>query len=144
VILGYPLNMIEGSTTIAVARGGTIATPPDRDYRGAPMFLIDGTAIRGSSGSPVFVPVRPYTIDRKTEGKVIVNTFRACMPELLGILSATVPDWELILKKTVMFGAEPQSISVVDTANFGIVFRADAISETIDISGVQRFSGENK
>ena len=46
------------------------------------------------------------------------------MPELLGILSATVPDWELILKKTVMFGAEPQSISEVDTANLGIVIQS--------------------
>ncbi len=93
VILGYPLNMIEGSTAIAVARGGTIAAPRDRDYRGAPMFLIDGTAIRGSSGSPVFVPVRPYSIDRKTEGKVIINTFQGICLNSKDPL--TVPDWSL-------------------------------------------------
>lgn len=144
VILGYPLNMVEGSTAIAVARGGTIATPPDRDYRGDPVFLIDCATIRGSSGSPVFVPVRPYKVDRKADGKVQLNAMQGYIPEFLGILSATVPDWELILKKTMTFGAEPQSISVIDTANLGIVFRADVISETLDASAVRRFKGETR
>lgn len=144
VILGYPLNMVEGSTAIAVARGGTIATPPDRDYRGDPVFLIDCSAIRGSSGSPVFVPVRPYKVDRKADGKVQLNAMQGYIPEFLGILSATVSDWELILKKTVTFGSELQLISVIDTANLGIVFRADAISETLDATGVQRFTAETQ
>jgi len=142
VVLGYPLNMVEGSTAVAVARGGTIATPPDRDYRGSPRFLIDCSTIRGSSGSPVFVPVRPYKVERQADGKVLLNGKTGYTPQLVGIVSATVSDWELIIKKTVTFGAKPQSISVVDTANFGIVFRADTISETLDATGVQRFSRE--
>lgn len=139
VILGYPLNMVEGSTAVALARGGTIATPPDRDYRSSPVFLIDCSTIRGSSGSPVFVPVRPYKVDRKPDGKVQLNGLQGYVPELLGIVSATVSDWELILKKTVTFGKEPQTVSVIDTANLGIVFRADTITETLDATGVVRF-----
>lgn len=144
VILGYPLNMVEGSTAVAVARGGTIATPPDRDYRSSPVFLIDCSTIRGSSGSPVFVPVRPYRVDRQPDGKYKLNSFQGYVPEFLGIVSATVSDWELILKKTVTFGAEPQTVSVIDTANFGIVFRADTITETLDATGVLRFTENTK
>lgn len=144
VILGYPLNMVEGSTAVAVARGGTIATPPDRDYRSSPVFLIDCSTIRGSSGSPVFVPVRPYKVDRQPDGKVKLSGIRGYVPELLGIVSATVSDWELILKKTVTFGAEPQTVSVIDTANFGIVFRADTITEALDATGVLRFMDNTK
>ncbi|MCJ7772414.1 MAG: serine protease, partial [Desulfobacterales bacterium] len=139
VVLGYPLNMLEGSTAVALARGGTIATPADRDYRKSPVFLIDCSTIRGSSGSPVFVPVRPYKVERKADGKVQLSSLQGYVPELLGIVSATISDWELILKKTVTFGAEPQTVSVMDTANLGIVFRADTISETIDATGIKRY-----
>lgn len=139
VILGYPLNMLEGSTAVALARGGTISTPPDRDYRKNPFFLIDCSTIRGSSGSPVFVPVRPYKVERKPNGNVQINTFQGYIPELLGIVSATISDWEIILKKTVIFGKEPQTVSVMDTANLGIVFRSDIISETIDATGIMRY-----
>ncbi len=139
VILGYPLNMVEGSTAVALARGGTIATPPDRDYRNSPVFLIDCSTIRGSSGSPVFVPVRPYKVNRKPDGKVKLSSLGGYVPELLGIVSATISDWELILKKTLTFGAEPQTFSVMETANLGIVFRADTISETIDATSIMRY-----
>jgi hypothetical protein len=138
-ILGYPLNMVEGNSAIAVARGGVIASPPDRDYRGEQVFLIDCATIRGSSGSPVFVPLRPFKLTDKPDGGFTVN-MGGYVPTLLGIVSRTVPDWELVLKKTEVFGAPPTTISVVDTANFGIVFRAETISQVLDLSGIPRTS----
>lgn len=144
VVLGYPLNMVEGGSLIPVARGGTIATPPDKNYRGRPVFLIDCSTIRGSSGSPVFVPVRPYRVERTPDGKVTLHGSSGYLPELLGIVSATVSDWELILRKTVSFGAPAQTVSVIDTANFGVVFRAEVISETLDSTGLIRFKRDKR
>jgi len=137
ILLGYPLNLVEGSSAIPVARGGTISTPPERDFRGTPVFLIDCPTIRGSSGSPVFSPLRPCTVELNGMNASI-NPMGFYVPEFLGMVSATIPDWELILKKTDSFGMPPTAISVMDTANFGIVFRADSISETLDHTGCMR------
>ncbi len=138
ITLGYPLNLIEGSTAIAVARSGVIASPADRDFRGKPIFLIDSATIRGSSGSPVFLPLRTFKIDRDAKGTKRVNFNHGYTPALLGIAAAAVTDWELVLRRTDMFGLPPSEVSVVTTANLGIVFRADTISETLDATGLAR------
>jgi hypothetical protein len=135
LMLGFPLNLVEGKTAVAVARSGVIATSPARDFRGNPVFLVDSSTIRGSSGSPVFVPLRPFKIDRDENGRKSVNHKGGYTPCLIGIVAKTVPDWELLVKRTDTFGLPPSEISVVTTANLGIVFRTDAISETLDATG---------
>jgi hypothetical protein len=140
IVLGYPINIVEGRSSIPVARGGVIGTPPDRKFRGKDFFLIDCATIRGSSGSPVFVPVRPYTVSYDEAKKLTtINSLQPYFPKLLGIVSATVSDWELIIRRTDAFGAPPKETSVMDTANFGIVFPAKVISETLDRTGFKRF-----
>jgi hypothetical protein len=136
VMLGYPLNLIEGQTAIAVARSGAIATPADRDFRGRPVFLVDSATVRGSSGSPVFLPLRPYKVGRNSDGSKFVNYAGGYTPGLLGIVAETVADWELILQKTDTFGLPPSKVSVITTANLGVVFRADKISEALDATGI--------
>lgn len=144
VFLGYPLNLIEGKSAIAVARGGFIATPVDRDFRSRPVFLVDSATIRGSSGSPVFLPLRSYKLERQPDGNRHFDSSHGYTPCLLGIIAETVPDWELVVKRTDTFGLEPSAVSVVATANFGIVFRADAISETLDATGTPRIQGHGQ
>ncbi len=146
VILGYPLSLMEGQTAIPLARGGTIASAPDRQFQNSPKFLIDCPTIRGSSGSPVFVPVRPYKV-RKENGKTILDSLSGYNPELLGIVSGTIQDWELVLKKTRTLGIQAETTSVAGSSDLGIVFPAATISETLDASGVKRFkpvAGEEK
>lgn len=143
VVLGYPINIVEGRSSIPVARGGVIGTPPDRKFRGKDFFLIDCATIRGSSGSPVFVPVRPYAVSYdETKKLTTINSMQPYFPKLLGIVSATVSDWELIIRRTDAFGAPPKETSVMDTANFGIVFPAKVISETLDSTGVKRYESK--
>lgn len=144
VFLGYPLNLIEGKTAIAVARGGVIATPPDRDFRNRPVFLVDSATIRGSSGSPVFLPLRTYKVERRPDGTRMVNVTGGYTPCLLGIVAETVPDWELVVKRTDTYGLEPSAVSVVSTANFGIVFRADSISQILDATGVPKIESKGQ
>lgn len=64
--LGYPLNLIEGKHSIPIARGGIISSWPTKYFKNLPIILIDSTMIRGSSGSPIFLPELPYIyIQRK-------------------------------------------------------------------------------
>ena len=45
--------------------------------------------------------------------------------------------------RTEIFGRQPQTFSVIETASFGIVFNADAIIETINESGVKKYEDSN-
>ena len=143
VVLGYPLNIVEGRSSIPVARGGVIGTPPNRKFKGKDFFLIDCSTIRGSSGSPVFVPVRPYTVSYNEQKKITtINPMETYFPKLLGVVSQTVSDWELVIRRTHTFGAPPDETSVIDTANFGLVYPARTISETLDKSGFSAYKPE--
>ena len=46
-----------------------------------------------------------------------------------------MPDWEMEIKKTRVFGQPPETVSVLTVANLGIIFRAETISETLDEFG---------
>jgi hypothetical protein len=144
VFLGYPLNLIEGKTAIAVARGGFVATPPERDFKSRPVFLVDSATIRGSSGSPVFLPLRTGKIEMQPNGNRTVDVMHGYTPCLLGIVAETIPDWELVVKRTDTYGLEPSAVSVISTANFGIVFRAEEISETLDATHTPRVQGHGQ
>ncbi len=138
LVLGYPLNLIEGGTSIPVGRDGIIASRPDLDFKGLPIILIDSTIVRGSSGSPVFTTILPYRWKTQTE----IEQLKISQSFLLGVASHTVSDWEMEIKKTVVFGQPPQTVSVLAGANFGIVFRAETISETLDEFGQKLWKAE--
>ncbi len=129
LILGYPLNLVEAGHVIPVARGAILATSPQDDFRGTPIFLIDGTVVRGSSGSPVFTPMA----SSKWVEEMKVNQFQVQQSHLIGIVAATVKDWELVIRKTIIFGAPPEEVTVLDAANLGIVYRADCIIDILNI-----------
>ncbi len=131
IILGYPLNLVEGGHCIPVARDGTVATHPKYNFRGLPIILIDSTMVRGSSGSPVFLPTLPYIWTSSTNMQI----GKVRQAGVIGIVSRLVPDWEMEIRKTITFGLEPETVSVVDIANLGIIFRAETIIETIDQLG---------
>lgn len=88
VVLGYPLSIVENGHVIPVARSGIIATSPEMDFHGLPVFLIDSQIVRGSSGSPVITPSHT--------GKWInINTIDNSAVEqchVIGIVSGVVKD----------------------------------------------------
>ena len=135
ISLGYPLNLVEGGHSIPIARGGTISSWPTRPFRNSPVILIDSTMIRGSSGSPVFLPELPYTY--LSETNISIGATRQAY--LLGIQGQLIPDWRMIVQKTISFGQPLQEIDVINTANFGIIYKAETISETIDMFGEPRW-----
>ena len=52
VFVGYPDGQYDTTNKTPIARQAIISAPVQLDYRGAPMFLIDGNIVQGSSGSP--------------------------------------------------------------------------------------------
>jgi hypothetical protein len=84
VTLGYPLNLVEGGHSIPIARGGIISSWPTKPFKKAPVILIDSATIRGSSGSPVFLPEVPYTYSSETS----INVGQIRQSYLLGALSS--------------------------------------------------------
>ena len=55
VFVGYPIGLYDQTNLLPVFRRGITATPPQIDYDGKPVFLVDASVFPGSSGSPVFI-----------------------------------------------------------------------------------------
>lgn len=55
IFIGYPSGIYDTKNLLPVIRKGTTATPISIDYEGKPLFLIDASVFRGSSGSPVLI-----------------------------------------------------------------------------------------
>ena len=135
LIIGYPLSLVEEGHVVPIARNARLATKPDYDFKNQPIFLVDSTVVRGSSGSPVVLPIQPYVWTEKH--KISIGPIQ--QNHLLGIVSGAIKDWEMIIRKSVSF-EKTQVFSVIDSSNLGIVFRAETISETIDEFGYHRWS----
>lgn len=53
VLLGYPYGFFDTRNFLPVWKTGHLATEPDVDFQGQPVFLVDVSAFPGMSGSPV-------------------------------------------------------------------------------------------
>lgn len=126
VVLGYPLNLVEGGHCIPIARGGVISSEPELNFDGRPIILIDSKMIRGSSGSPVFLPFKPYKfVSIDTVSQEITQS------KLLGIVSEMIPDWSIIIEKRYSF-KKSTYMEINNPADMGVIFKAETIVETID------------
>lgn len=54
LFIGFPDGMFDERHHLPIVRRGYVATSPDLDFDGKPVFLIDASVFPGSSGSPVF------------------------------------------------------------------------------------------
>lgn len=58
VFVGYPADQYDKKNFLPILRGGLVASIPNVDYEGKPHVLIDAQVFPGSSGSPVFIPIK--------------------------------------------------------------------------------------
>lgn len=73
-VLGYPLGL-SGGLGLPIWKRGSIASEPDFDLGGLPMFYIDTATREGMSGSPVIAVNRGLTRLRDTEATGPVSPF---------------------------------------------------------------------
>jgi len=84
-VIGFPFAIATGGR-LAVWATGTVASEPEADYNGLPLFLIDCRTRPGQSGSPV-IAVRQGMI-RLTNGKQVPSNGN--VSRFLGIYSGRV------------------------------------------------------
>jgi hypothetical protein len=137
LVIGYPLSLVDEGHVIPIARGVRIASKPDYDFRKQPIFLVDGTITRGTSGSPVVLPIRPNV----WEGEHNISIGKIQENYLIGIVASSIKDWEIVIRKITSLETA-QEFSVIDNANLGIVFKVRTVTEVMDLFGFQRWEKE--
>lgn len=53
-LVGYPYGFYDKKNSLPIWKTGSVASEPNIDFEGKPLFLVDISAFPGMSGSPVF------------------------------------------------------------------------------------------
>ncbi|MGA4641284.1 S1 family peptidase [Stutzerimonas stutzeri] len=80
VMIGYPNGLWDEVNNGAIARRGTLASNPGKEFKGKPDFVVDMACFPGSSGSPIFLLDNGSYSDRSG------NTILGGRCALLGVL----------------------------------------------------------
>ena len=128
LFVGYPEQLHDTTNNLPIVRKGIAATHPDVDYRGLPVFLIDGSVFPGSSGSPV---VTLYTTMRANRERTYTTRYDATF---LGILASVYTSkMELSHTGQLLLDAERSPLlGARQMMDLGVVFKARTVIETIE------------
>lgn len=126
LFVGFPNGMFDEKHYLPIVRRGYVATSPDLDFNGDPIFLIDASVFPGSSGSPVF-----------TVGDNLIGGTPAL--KLLGVISAvyTQSTDGCIAWRPAPTNQVPVPI-IEQMIDLGVVYKARCIRETISHFWSQR------
>ncbi len=125
-IFDYPSGMIDQKNLLPLIRRGTTATPPELEFSGGPVFMVNASMFPCSGGSPVFLI--------NTQGYVSKQGF---VPEMrilfLGVLSQLAlrnPSGEIEMS-VIPNGPLPPTINKQIT-DMGVALRSSLVVETIE------------
>jgi hypothetical protein len=126
VFVGYPSGIYDAKNLMPIIRRGTTATPPQIDYEGEPVFLVDASVFPGSSGSPVLISNQG---GYATKGGFVVGSRIL----LLGVIArvfytASEGKIEIISAPT---GIKPL-LKTKEMIDLGIVYKASTIVEAVE------------
>lgn len=119
LFVGFPDGRFDHKHFLPIMRRGYVATSPELDFDGEPVFLIDASVFPGSSGSPVF-----------TVGDGLIGGTPPL--KFLGVISATFiqPTEGRFEERSIP--ASQIHVPVVDQMiDLGVVFKARCVRETI-------------
>lgn len=124
IFVGYPSGIYDEKNYIPIIRRGATATPPQLDYNGRPVFLIDASVFPGSSGSPVFL-YRHGGADEQSD-----PNFR-----LLGVIAEVFCVGPSGQVQTVPAPIHVESRTTQqERIDLGVVFKGHTIVETLESS----------
>jgi hypothetical protein len=124
--VGYPSGIFDTKNLLPIARRGSTATAVSVDYRGVPAFLIDASVFPGSSGSPVFVVNRGFTVSRG--GSITVGGGGVLCLGILAAMHARPLEGRLVELPTRL------GVTFSEPIDLGIVFRASTFDECVNPS----------
>ncbi|MEZ5318185.1 MAG: trypsin-like peptidase domain-containing protein [Vicinamibacterales bacterium] len=125
-LLGYPYGFYDTTHFLPVWKTGHIASEPDVDFEGQPVFLVDVSAFPGMSGAPVLAVANG--IYESTDG--VMRSGRVL--KLLGIFSATPVVREqrpAPAAASANGGPAPAPQTVETSLQLGYVWKASVITD---------------
>ncbi len=126
LFIGYPRGLFDSVNLLPVARRGTTASPIAVDYEGKPQFMIDASVFPGSSGSPVFIANVGGYGDRRGNFNVATRVI------FLGIIASSHVYRDIA--EVLPLPTEGKQAAVVEAfLNLGMVFKAAALDQTVDV-----------
>ena len=125
LFIGYPSGIFDDEHNLPIARKGITATPPNVDYRGRPVFLIDASVFPGSSGSPVFL----YNVGGWRSREGLVAGDRVIFLGVLASVFYREADGSIELREAPTH-VEPL-VRTREMIDLGIVYKARTVEETI-------------
>jgi len=134
-LIGYPYGYYDSTNQLPVWKTGSVATEPDIDFDGKPLFLVDVSAFPGMSGSPA-VAVAHGTYETG-DGNVSVGGIR----RFLGIFaSMQIREEDRYLEQ--LPHASTLGIRAQESLQLGHVWKARLITETVEAIDVDTYQKE--
>jgi len=125
VFVGYPSGMFDAKNLMPILRRGTTATPPQLDYDGRKVFLVDASVFPGSSGSPVLICNQG---SYSTKQGIVIGT----RVLFLGVIAQVVIREE---EGKIVIVAAPSSLTPIvrtrQMIDLGIVYKSTTVIETV-------------
>lgn len=125
VFVGYPSGIFDTKNLMPILRRGTTATPPQLDYEGRRVFLVDASVFPGSSGSPVLICNQG---SYSTKHGIVIGT----RVLFLGVISQVVFREE---EGKIVIVAAPSSLTPIvrtrQMIDLGIVYKSPTVIETV-------------
>ena len=134
-LIGYPYGYYDKKNWLPIWKTGSIASEPDVDFEGKPLFLVDISAFPGMSGSPAFAIA--YGAYETIEGPTTVGHVQ----KFLGIYASTqVLEEEKYLEE---FTSESRPrIIVRESLELGHIWKASLIIDITRGIDVKRYEKE--
>ncbi len=124
-VVGYPYRFRDETNKLPIYKTGSIGSEPEYDFGGLPVFLVDVSAFKGMSGSPVFAVSRGG-VHQRTGGAAVVGNAR----RFLGIFASIEVCEE---KQAVELTAAIPGLAVthIESMQLGYVWKANVIIDIL-------------
>ena len=134
VVIGFPRGLSDTTHNLALMRNALISSAYGINFRGQPMFLIDGNLHQGMSGSPVMT--KPRTLIPSRTGFTVSNEpVTAFLGVFSATLSAVIPVKQTnkaAEKKDEPLKNQEKMATKEEALGLGVVWYGDLIEEIID------------
>jgi hypothetical protein len=134
-LIGYPHGFYDKKNGLPVWKTGSVASEPDIDFEGKPLFLVDVSAFPGMSGSPVFAV--SHGAWEAEDGRLLGGNVR----KFLGIFASLQMLVEHKYLETIIQDAR-LGIVHSESLEIGHVWKSSLITETVKSVDVEKYREE--
>jgi len=133
-LIGYPYGYYDTKNQLPVWKTGSVASEPDVDFEGKPLFLVDISAFPGMSGSAAFVIA--YGAYETVEGPTTVGHVQ----KFLGIYASM----QMLEKEKYLEELSESRLGVIikESLELGHIWKASLITDITRKIDVEKYQNE--